>query len=520
MPQALRPCEPVGTFCLVLHSHLPWLAHHGTWPVGEEWLHQAWARSYLPLARVLRELADEGRTDLLTLGVTPVLAAQLDDPWCLREVSTWVAQWGLRAQGLAQRAEPHLRETASREFRAAAAAAEDLDTTWRHGGSPVLRGLADAGAVELLGGPLTHPFLPLLEPQVADMALAAGLSDARWRLGRGPAGIWVPECGWTPGMERTLAAHGVTHFLVDEATISAAGRGTHAAWRVRGSDVVAVARDLSVTDRIWSSRTGYPAGPDYRDFHAVDHPSGLNPFRVTGSGVPLEAKAPYDPARAAAAVARDARDFVAAVRCRLQALASGRGRPGLVVAAYDTELFGHWWHEGPEFLAQVLRLLPEAGVRVTTLSRAIEDGAVEGDVDLPAGSWGAGKDFRVWAGDAVRPLVDEAWWVQRRLLDLLSRERSAGRLSTRRPDLDQLVRQAMLVLSSDWAFMVTREQAADYAVRRAAAHRADFHRLAELVERGCGETARAEAARQARHDGPFPALDARALDARALGCRP
>ena len=30
-----------GTFCLVLHSHLPWLAHHGTWPVGEEWLYQA-----------------------------------------------------------------------------------------------------------------------------------------------------------------------------------------------------------------------------------------------------------------------------------------------------------------------------------------------------------------------------------------------------------------------------------------------------------------------------------------------
>ena len=29
--------EP-GMFCLVLHSHLPWLANHGRWPVGEEWL--------------------------------------------------------------------------------------------------------------------------------------------------------------------------------------------------------------------------------------------------------------------------------------------------------------------------------------------------------------------------------------------------------------------------------------------------------------------------------------------------
>ncbi len=24
-----------GLFTLVLHTHLPWLAHHGRWPVGE-----------------------------------------------------------------------------------------------------------------------------------------------------------------------------------------------------------------------------------------------------------------------------------------------------------------------------------------------------------------------------------------------------------------------------------------------------------------------------------------------------
>jgi len=38
-----------GLFTLVLHTHLPWLAHHGRWPVGEEWLYQSWAAAYLPL---------------------------------------------------------------------------------------------------------------------------------------------------------------------------------------------------------------------------------------------------------------------------------------------------------------------------------------------------------------------------------------------------------------------------------------------------------------------------------------
>ena len=37
-----------GAFCIVLHSHLPWLPGHGVWPLGEEWLFQAWAESYVP----------------------------------------------------------------------------------------------------------------------------------------------------------------------------------------------------------------------------------------------------------------------------------------------------------------------------------------------------------------------------------------------------------------------------------------------------------------------------------------
>ncbi|MGD9957640.1 MAG: 1,4-alpha-glucan branching protein, partial [Candidatus Nanopelagicales bacterium] len=48
-----RHDEPVGTFSLVLHTHQPWLAHHGTRPVGEEWLYQAGATSYLPVFDVL-----------------------------------------------------------------------------------------------------------------------------------------------------------------------------------------------------------------------------------------------------------------------------------------------------------------------------------------------------------------------------------------------------------------------------------------------------------------------------------
>ena len=81
------------------------------------------------------------------------------------------------------------------------------------------------------------------------------------------------------------------------------------------------------------------------------------------------------------------------------------GRPAHVIAAFDTELFGHWWYEGPVWLERVLRALPEAGVRVGTLSDAVADGFVGAPVELPPSSWGSGKDWQVWAGEKVADLV-------------------------------------------------------------------------------------------------------------------
>jgi len=484
-----------GTFCLVLHSHLPWLAHHGAWPVGEEWLYQAWAHSYLPVVDLLERFAAEGREDVLTLGVTPVLAAQLDDPYCLRGLHDWLGDWQLRAHG----ASPRLPDLAAREHRASRWALERFEARWRHGFSPLLRPLVDGRVVELLGGPAAHPFQPLLDPAVRAFSLRTGLADTRLRVGRAPEGIWAPECAYAPGLEQGYAAAGVRRFLVDGPSL----RGDTAAARpVGGSDVLCFGRDLEVTYRVWSPRVGYPGDPAYRDFHTYDHPSGLKPSRVTGVHVAPRDKKPYDPLAAAAAVRRHAADFVDTVVGRLRALRERHGRPSLVVAAYDTELYGHWWHEGPAWLEAVLRALPAAGVRVTTLRGAVEAGHVGDPVEIHPSSWGAGKDWHVWNGPQVADLVDLNAGVQRELLGL---DLSGA---TRDPVADQAVREALLALSSDWAFMVTKDSAADYARYRAKAHADRFAELAALLRRGRG---RARAAELRRVDGPFGHLDARGL---------
>ena len=203
-------------------------------------------------------------------------------------------------------------------------------------------------------------------------------------------------------MENDYAAAGVGHFMVDGPSLhgdTALGRP------VADSDVVAFGRDLQVSYRVWSPKSGYPGHAAYRDFHTYDHVTGLKPARVTGRNVPSDAKAPYDPS---APTARSTSTSpTSSTWCASGCIGESEriGRPAHVVAAFDTELFGHWWYEGPVWLERVLRALPEAGIRVGTLSDAIADGFVGAAVELPPSSWGSGKDWQVWAGEQVADLV-------------------------------------------------------------------------------------------------------------------
>lgn len=479
----------IGTFALVLHSHLPWVAHHGRWPVGEEWLYQAWSHAYLPVVDVLRRLADEGRSNVLTLGLTPILAAQLDDPMCIAAQRTWLSDWRLRALGAASSGDDQTARLGRREYQQAEQAQVKFDELWQRGGSPVLRSLLDANVIEMLSGPATHPFLPLLDERVLDFALDVGLADTRIRLGFAASGIWAPECGYRPGLEDHYTRFGVDHIMVDGPTLGK--YGTDQPHVIGDSDVVAFGRNLGITYRIWSPRRGYPGGKWYRDFHTFDHDWGLRPSRVTSVHTDSAKKAPYEPQRAALAVQSDAADFIQRVRTYCVE------RPGaVIVAAFDTELFGHWWHEGPQFLDAILRGLPEAGIELSTLAQ-LRDRATDA-VALPAGSWGSGKDWRVWDGEQVQDFVQENAELQRLALNAVSR--SVG--FARQPALDQLLRELLLALSSDWAFMVSKDSAADYARRRFREHADNVHHLLKHPE---------DYARLRAHDGPFGHLDARLL---------
>jgi 1,4-alpha-glucan branching enzyme len=160
-------------------------------------------------------------------------------------------------------------------------------------------------------------------------------------------------------------------------------------------------------------------------------------------------------------VRADAEHFVSQVARRIE-------RGGLCVCALDTELLGHFWHEGVDWLAAVIEACAAAGVALAGLDEALAGplDSVSAPAGLPPTSWGDPRDLSTWSGPAAGEL---AWRARAAELRVLGG--TAATAPSRRALHELLALQA-----SDWAFGVTRETAGPYSRARADGHAADLER--------------------------------------------
>src|SRR2546428_11735406 len=94
--------------------------------------------------------------------------------------------------------------------------------------------LAKTGHVDILTSAATHGYLPLLDRASVEAQLRIGLRSSRRLTGLDPTGIWLPECAYTPGLEKALARHGITHFFTDAALLPGHARPAGDVARRRG----------------------------------------------------------------------------------------------------------------------------------------------------------------------------------------------------------------------------------------------------------------------------------------------
>ncbi len=499
-----------GTATFVLHSHLPYCRLAGRWPHGEEWLHQAMLECYLPLIRSFRRLAGEVGGSLgVTLNMTPILTEQIGDPLMRDHFREYLQQHVDRARGDVVRFEGSGLRAKTASFHLARYQALQAFYEDEMHADPLaaLRDLEASGHVEIASSAATHGYLPLLDNDDAvRFQIQTGVQSHVRNFGRKPQSFWLPECAYEPGLERFLDEAGIKVFFVETHLVTggsargkaaepmvgpygepprlppiarrpdsleAHGGTTFRPYWVGESSVAVLARNERTGRQVWSAEHGYPGDGVYREFHKKDSESGLHYWRATARDVDLSGKAEYDPEPASARAREHAEHFRDLVKGELELYEGGAQEPGSVVAAYDTELFGHWWLEGVEWLEQAIRLLArDQNVTLTTAAEVVRDDPPTARIDLPEGSWGSGGDHRVWLNDDTQWTWPEIYARQRRAETLL-------RVST--PATRQLARELLLLQASDWQFLMTTGQAHDYAVERFNAHCARFDALAQAI---------------------------------------
>lgn len=525
--------RPLGYWVLVLHTHIPYVLTHGKAPHGTDWLSESLVECYLPLYDLTQRLAAQGIAARYTISFTPILQEQLAD-----------ADFRAEAFGYIDAKLDAANDDMRTFLRRGARHMAGLAYLWREYFSArhalysqlngdllgAFRRLQEAGLIEVITSAATHGYLPLIgRDECVRAQVQLGVDTYRKHFGVAPRGFWLPECAYRPayrwlppvasdvlpaveraGIEQFLSEAGIRYFFVDthmlrggmplgtywdrfpalrqiyeqfaaQYRFEQTERTPYRAYAVPAPEPLAVfARDPATTLQVWSGEHGYPGDARYLEFHKQHYPGRLRYWRVSENKADLGAKQPYVPYDAFEAVQSHADHFVGLLKHTLWAHRQATGSPGVMVSMYDTELFGHWWHEGPEWLYAVIRrIATDPDVEMLTAAEYLERFPPEEVVFLPEGSWGEGGSHYIWLNEHTVWAWDAIYRAEARFLSLLRRY---GADEALRPYLQQLARELLLLESSDWMFLITTGTARDYAEARLTDHQRRFEQIATVVE--------------------------------------
>lgn len=516
-------------FLLVLHSHIPYVIAHGSWPHGMDWLYEAAAESYLPLLDVFFKLAEEGLSPQINISFTPVLMDQLKS-FYFREGFEAYLKMKIEAAGHDRRC---FEKTGQDELRGLAIYWENWyerisrQYSEKCNGDIIdaFRRLQDSGHIEVLTSGATHGYFPLLSrDESIELQIRQGKFVYRRFLGREPKGFWVPECAYRPayrwkrpfgdtepyarqGVDEILEKDDIGYFFVDThllrggeakgvytdrfpalkhlwekfkdqyAPEQESSRTPYLPYLAYPSNMPFFVRDEVSGSQVWSRHMGYPGDGWYLEFHKKHFPGGMRYWRITSNDADLADKAVYDVDKTAKRMEDHATHFVGILQGSLKDRKAGN-----VVALYDTELFGHWWFEGPEWLYAVLKKLALTEVRPLTCGRSLEQIPAQTSVSLPEGSWGEGGFHWIWFNEDTSWIWEKVYRIEDGSAKLdqavLSKKAVSRRL------LRQFLREKFLLESSDWPFLVSTWAARDYAEIRAAEHYERASALLAWLQRG------------------------------------
>jgi len=493
-----------GYWIPVLHSHLPFVKHpEYDYFLEEHWLFEAITESYIPLLMQMQKMASEDVDFRLTISLAPPLLEMLSDEYLIGQYRKYLDKLISLSENEKERLKKDkdflpLARFYHKQFNETKSFFEGFLK------SNVLNGykyFSERGNVEIITSCATHGFLPLLRQnqKSVDAQISVAISSFEKHFERKPEGIWLPECAYYKGLDETLNKYGIKYFFLDSKGLMDGEPGPPRysvyapVYTMAG--VAAFGRDPLSSKQVWSGIEGYPGDSRYRDFYRdvgfdldFDYikpyisPDGERVFtgvkyhKITGK---TDAKDPYVPGEASEAALEHAAHFYAERVKQAETLESLMDRPPASISPFDAELFGHWWFEGPEFLAEVFREMESHGeIRAITPSEYL-DMFPQNQVITPSpSSWGYRGHYDVWLNGDNDWIYRHLHYMADRLSELAEehyQEQDALKVRT----LNQLTRELLLAQSSDWAFLMTSNTAREYSAQRTKDHIANFNALLE-----------------------------------------
>jgi len=501
--------KPKGYLCLVLHAHLPFV-RHPEYPdfLEEDWLFEAITETYMPILKVLEKLEEDKVEYGITISLSPPLVSLLND-WMLQE------RYIRRVEKLTELAskevertrwEPRMNQLALMYYWFFENTRKTYVDKYSRDLVSVFRRLGETGHVEITTCGATHGFLPLmcLNRNAVRAQIEVACQYHLRNFGRRPQGIWLPECGYEPGLDVLLKESGIKFFFTDTHGI------LHASPRPRygifapiycPSGVAAFGRDMESSKQVWSAQEGYPGDHYYRDFYRdigfdLDYEyvkpylhggagarvyTGIKYYRITGRGAHKEL---YEPEIGREKAAAHAGNFMFNREKQIEYLYDFFGREPMVVAPYDAELFGHWWFEGPQWLDCLLRKCAyDQNVFATSTPSQYLARHPRNQVSTPSlSSWGWKGYNEVWLEGSNDWIYRHLHWAADRMVELANE--GDGGDPVRARALKQAARELLLAQSSDWAFIMKTGTAVSYAVKQTKDHLGRFMKLHEDIRRG------------------------------------
>jgi 1,4-alpha-glucan branching enzyme len=209
--------------------------------------------------------------------------------------------------------------------------------------------------------------------------------------------------------------------------------------------------------------------------------TGIKYYRITGPG---DHKEVYEPEKALETAAEHAGNFMFNRGRQVEHLHGLLGRPPVIVAPYDAELFGHWWFEGVQWLDFLIRKCAhdQDTLELTTPTEYLAANPRNQVATPSMSSWGWKGYNEVWLGPSNDWIYRHLHSAAANMVELANMGSGGDPLKERA--LKQAAREILLAQSSDWAFIMKTGTAVQYAVRRTKEHLTRFAKLNEDIRHG------------------------------------